>query len=46
MDKVCTKKEIKQKGFLWCQTPTSTVGLKLEGCRVNNGGCRIGMEGV
>ena len=41
-----------QEGFLRCQTPVSTVRLKVEGCRVKNGwgvvgwrvknrGCRI-----
>ena len=43
----------KQEGFLRCQTPTSTVRLKVEGCRVKNRGeglrvknrwCRIGSE--
>jgi hypothetical protein len=41
--------EVKQEGFLGCQTPTSTVRLKVEGCRVReavgirvrNGGFRI-----
>ena len=33
-----------QEGFLRCQTPTSTVRLKVEGCRVKNGGCRIESE--
>ena len=27
---------MRQEGFLPCQTPTSTVRLKVEGCRVNN----------
>ena len=35
------EKEQKQEGFLRCQTPTSTVRLKVEGRRVKNGGCRI-----
>jgi hypothetical protein len=30
-----------QEGFLRCQTPTSAVRLKVEGCRVKNGGWRI-----
>ena len=34
----------KQEGFLPCQTPTSTVRLKVEGCRVKNGGCDIKSE--
>jgi hypothetical protein len=34
-----------QEGFLRCQTPTSTVRLKVEGCRVKNGGCMIKSEG-
>ena len=33
-----------QEGFLRCQTPTSTLRLKVEGCRVKNGGCRIESE--
>ena len=33
------------KEFLRCQTPTSTVRLKVEGCRVKNVGCRIKSEG-
>ena len=33
-----------QEGFLRCQTPTSTVKLKVEGRRVENGGCMIGSE--
>ena len=39
------KLNMKQEGFLRCQTPTSTVRLKVEGCRVNNGGCKIKSEG-
>ena len=35
---------IKQEGFLRCQTPTSTVRMKVEGCGVNNGGCKIKSE--
>ena len=35
---------IKQEGFLRCQTPSSTVGLKVEGCRVKNEGYRIESE--
>ena len=27
---------VEQEGFLPCQTPTSTVRLKVEGCRVKN----------
>ena len=38
------KKELKQEGFLRCQNPTSTVRLKVEGCRVTSGGCRIKSE--
>ena len=34
------KKKNKQEGFLPCQTLTSTVRLKVVGCRVKNGGCR------
>jgi hypothetical protein len=34
----------KQEGFLRCQTPASTVKLKVEGCRVKNGGCWIESE--
>ena len=34
----------RQDGFLRCQTPTSTVSLKVDGCIVNNGGCRIKSE--
>ena len=34
----------KQEGFLRCQTPTSTVRLKVEGCKVKNGECRIKSE--
>ena len=30
-----------QEGFLRCQTTTSNLRLKAEGCRVNSGGCRI-----
>ena len=37
-------KKDKQEGFLWCQTLTSTVRLKAEGCRVKNGGWRIMSE--
>ena len=33
-----------QEGFLPCQTLTSTVRLKVERCRVKNGGCRIKSE--
>ena len=29
-----------KEGFLLCQTPTSTERIKVEGCRVKNGGCR------
>ena len=36
--------EVRQEGFLRCQTPTSTVKLKAEGCRVKNGECRIKSE--
>ena len=38
--------EIKQESFLPCQTPTSTLYtiLKVEGCRVKNGGHRIESE--
>ena len=39
---------VEQEGFLPCQTPTSSVGLKVVGCRVGgvelgvyNRGCRI-----
>ena len=31
----------KNRRFFLCQTPTSTIRLKVEGCRVKNGGCRI-----
>ena len=34
----CSSKYKVQEGFLRFQTPTSTVRLKVEGCRVNNGG--------
>ena len=34
-----TKK--KQEGFLRCESLTSSVRLKVEGCRVKNGGCMI-----
>ena len=33
-----------QEGFLRCQTQTSTIRLKVEGCRVTSGGCRIESE--
>ena len=33
-----------QEGFHQCQTPTSTVRLKVEEYRVKNGGCRIESE--
>ena len=33
-----------EEGFLRCQTPTSTVRLKVEGCRVKNGRSRIKSE--
>ena len=36
------KKLYEQEGFLLCQT--FTVRLKVEGCRVNNGGCGIKSE--
>ena len=36
-----TKIVMKQEGFLRCQTPTSTLRQKVEGCRLDNGGCRI-----
>ena len=36
--------KIKQEGFLQCQTPTSTVRLKVEECGVKNGGCGIKSE--
>ena len=36
-----TKIVMKQEGFLRCQTTTSTVKQKVEGCRLDNGGCRI-----
>ena len=35
---------LKQEGFLRCQTQTSTVRLKVEGCSEKNGGCRIKSE--
>ena len=34
-------KQQRQEGLLRCQTPTSSVRLKVEGCRVKNGECRI-----
>ena len=34
----------KEEGFLWCQTPTSNVRLKVEGCRGKNGRYRIESE--
>ena len=37
--------QIRQEGFLWCQTPTPTVRMTFEGCRVKYGGCRIKNEG-
>ena len=37
----CIKITWTQEGFLRCQTPTSTVKLKVEGCRVKNGGCIV-----
>ena len=33
--------QMQQEGFLRCQTPTSAVRLKVEGCRVKNGGCEM-----
>ena len=36
-----TSTQLNKKGFLPCQTPTSTVKLKVEYYRVKNGGCRI-----
>jgi hypothetical protein len=30
-----------QEGFLRCQTPTSTVCLKVEGFRVRSGGVKL-----
>ena len=39
----CVNKD-KQEGFLQCQSLNSTVRLKVEGCRVTNGGCRIEKE--
>ena len=33
---VYLENQTKQEGFLRCQTPTSTVGIKAEGCRVKN----------
>ena len=38
------RKEEEQEGFLRCQTPTSTVRLKVEGCRLNYGWCKIKSE--
>ena len=35
---------MEQEGFLRCQTPNSTVRLKVEGCRVKNVGCWIESE--
>ena len=32
--------DIKQERFLPCQTPTSTVRLKVEGCSVKNWGSK------
>jgi hypothetical protein len=32
---------IKRRGFLPCQTLSSTVRLKVAGCRGKNVGCRI-----
>ena len=34
----------KQEGLISCQSLTSTVRLKVLGCRVKNGGCRIKSE--
>ena len=34
-------RKLTSQGFLRCQTPTPTVRLKVKGCRVKNGGCRI-----
>ena len=34
----------KQEEFLRCQTTTSAVRLEVEGCRVKNGGWRMGSE--
>jgi hypothetical protein len=39
-----TENKLRQEGFLRCQTPTSTVGLKDEEYRVKNGVCRIESE--
>ena len=39
-----TRERKGQEGFLRCQTPTSTLRLKDEGCKVKNGGCRIKSE--
>ena len=36
--------QFKQKGFLQCQTFTSTIRLKFKGCRMKNGGCQIKSE--
>ena len=33
-----------QEGLLPCQTPTFIERLKVEGCRVKHGGCRIESE--
>ena len=33
-ENIVAKLAVKQEGFLPCQTPTSTVRLKVEGCRV------------
>ena len=37
-------KRKRQEGFLRCQTPSSAVRLKVEECRVKNGGCWIESE--
>ena len=38
------EKEREQERFLQCQTPTSTVRVKVKGFRMKNGGCRIKSE--
>ena len=44
ISKITNKKKRKQEVFLRCQTPTSTVWLKVEEYMVKNGGCRIESE--
>ena len=43
-DFIIIMKDTKTSRVFRCQTLTSTVRLKVEGCRVKNGGCRIKSE--